>query len=89
MENHVAFYCENCDVTDKTVNDFKMHATEYTEENAPSTSKCGKCPYESDDEQDMNIHMNQNHEKNTEMFSCDKCSFESNNTDIFTMHAHG
>lgn len=33
-----------------------------TDEDIPSTSKCGKCDYESDGESDMKVHMESHHE---------------------------
>ena len=86
MGNKETLYCENCEVPAKTVNDVKAHTTKYSDENTPSTSNCGKCPYQSDDEEDMNLHINLNHKVDTQKFSCELCRFESNENDDLTKH---
>ena len=79
--------CENCENAGKTIEGSDMHKrTEHIDDDIPSTSKCGKCLYESDDESDMNIHINLNHRMNSNSFSCEICSFESNIADILTKH---
>ena len=56
------------------IDDLK-HLAKETKENMidddecqPSTSKCGKCQYESDDESDLLMHIKSNHE-----YKCDVC----------------
>ena len=84
LRNNGSFDCESYKVTDKSGSDAETHLTEHTEENTPSTSKCGKCPYESDDEKDMNVHIKQNHKTN--VLTCDVCSFKSEDADTLSKH---
>jgi hypothetical protein len=40
-------------------------------EDVPSTSKCGRCDYESDDEGDLRAHLESDHEEG--IFKCETC----------------
>ena len=40
----------------------------HPDETLPSTSKCGSCDFESDDEENLNVHVKSKHE-----FSCEIC----------------
>ena len=44
---------------------------EQVDDNMPSTSKCGKCDYTSDDESELKVHQNSNHHPNVDLFECD------------------
>ena len=46
--------CSECDKKCESVSSFENHKTD---EDVPSTSKCGKCDYESDSESDLNLHL--------------------------------
>jgi hypothetical protein len=49
--------CEKCESEDKTLNYMKEHdPSEHKDSDMPSSSKCGKCEYESDDEAVMKMH---------------------------------
>ena len=61
--------CEKCENTsvvnfEENIQKNKLHGTE----DAPSTSKCGSCDYESDNENDVNKHFKIKH-----AFVCDVC----------------
>ena len=60
-ESVAVLSCKTCEDIAKTGKISRIHTPDHTENSRPSTSMCGKCPYESDDEEDMNIHMNLNH----------------------------
>ena len=51
------------------------------DEDKPSTSKCGKCEYESEDESDIEMHMKSSHE-----FNCNLCNFQTDMKDKFDTH---
>ena len=62
----------------------KLFLTEITDDCMPSTSKCGKCEYESDEECQMEVHVESNHvdmtnvntcQNNDCKFDCDNCSY--------------
>ena len=68
--------CQN--VTDK--NSEKHAISEHVDEVMPSTSKCGKCDYESDEESDIKTHIESAHK-----FRCDLCDFQADfNGDLDT-----
>ena len=47
----------------------------------PSTPKCGKCDYYSEDEEELNDHMNSVH-----LLSCDFCNFQTEKKTILETH---
>ena len=47
-----------------------------SDENLPSTSKCGECDYKSGDENDLNEHKETLHESKKETFICTYCEFK-------------
>ena len=50
----------------------KVHnVSEHSDEDKPSTSKCGLCEYTSDDSTDFDVHVKSNHE-----FRCGTCSYK-------------
>ena len=66
--------CESCEDVADTQSFVNKHDTSnHSDENLPSTSKCGVCDYSSDNEKDVNQHMKRVHE-----FCCNICSFEAN-----------
>ena len=61
--------CDKCEKSSEVncetnIQKEKFHGTE----DAPSTSKCGSCDYQSDDENDMNTHVKIKH-----AFNCEVC----------------
>ena len=54
---------------------------EHSDEDKPSTSKCGKCEYESEDESDIEMHM-----KSTHDFNCDLCSLQTDTKNKLETH---
>ena len=56
----------------------------HSEENLPTTSTCGKCEYNSDDEHELKEHIQLVHPP--EIFKCDLCSFTANHADDLAMH---
>ena len=77
--------CEKCDVTTKTNKESELHIPIHTDESAPSTSKCGICKYESDDEIEMEVHANTNHENHGD-FECKKCDVDFKSASRFQSH---
>ena len=74
--------CENCEKNVKSEND--NHKDNEHADNAddiPSTSKCGKCNYESDDELNMETHVKTNHK-----LKCDLCDFVAETKDKLDTH---
>ena len=67
--------CEKCESGNKTLNDIKVH--EHIDSDMPSTSKCGKCDYESVDEAEMKMHTKSDHIEKCESVTCDHCNFTS------------
>ena len=64
--------CERCENAADLNKDSKIHDTiVHTDDNLPSTSKCGTCEYESDDETDLKMHMKSEHEPH--WYKCDTC----------------
>ena len=49
----------------------------HSEEDVPSTSKCGTCEYESDDEKDMRSHIFATHVDVPSIFNCGTCTYTS------------
>lgn len=74
--------CKNCLEAETSQNILHKHETiEHTDEDKPSTSKCGKCEYESEDESDIEMHMKSSHE-----FNCNLCNFQTDMKDKFDTH---
>jgi hypothetical protein len=69
-------YCDKCEDTlgrkySLNEHDDNKHDEETmptTSKSVPSTSKCGSCDFESDDAENLNVHVKSKHE-----FSCDIC----------------
>ena len=53
----------------------------YSDDDKPSTSKCGTCEYTSDDESEVKIHMRRKHG-----FKCDVCYYVSDNEESLERH---
>ena len=74
--------CETCDNAIRNSVISELHIPEHTEvipvdnESVPTTSQCGKCEFESDDETELKVHVKSSH-----AFECEKCdiSFEACN----------
>ena len=60
-------YCGKCEEEVRKVN---VPESKHSDEDKPTTSKCGECLYESDEESDMKLHIKTNHE-----FTCNICGF--------------
>ena len=60
----------------------EAESVNFTDENQPSTSKCGTCEYESDDENDLRMHIKAKHK-----FQCDLCSYVSEKEEDLKSHA--
>ena len=72
--------CNNCqNATNK--NSEKHSISEHADEDMPSTSKCGKCDYESDEESDIKTHIESAHK-----FRCDLCDFQADLKDDLETH---
>ena len=74
--------CDECENVLKTKSssqeqEFRLHEAE----NIPSTSKCGSCEYESDDEKDMSQHITLKHK-----LSCDICDLTFKSESRLTTH---
>ena len=66
-------------------NNLKDHTNfKHSDEDLPSTSKCGKCEYSSDDEGDLNKHIQSNH--GSEKLVGDLCGYEAINYDYLSKH---
>ena len=76
-ESATTLSCQTCEDTANTEKDPLIHALVHTEESMPSTSMCGKCSYESDDEK----HQHEEHR-----FDCDHCDFISQSEETFNVH---
>ena len=61
------YSCEKCENIDTCKTNLNIHASEHTDEDLPSTSKCGTCNYESDDETDLQNHISSNHVKENQL----------------------
>ena len=79
-----------CDMCTKGINpqkELKDPSSSITsDENLPSTSKCGTCEYESDNENDVIKHKETNHECTNFDFSCDSCDFNAETEDDLEKH---
>ena len=61
--------CEKCDDSPGTRDCLNEHDDKtHQDESVPSTSKCGSCDFESDDEEDLHVHVKSKHN-----FSCEIC----------------
>ena len=71
--------CETCAKPLEPQKDLESHEQKmHDDENMPSSSKCGKCDYESEDDSDLNTHMKSDHG-----IRCDLCSYvEENELDL-------
>ena len=70
--------CENCEKNASVVKDIKAHMDpNHSEEDVPSTSKCGTCEYESDDEKDMRKYIFATHVDVPSIFNCGTCTYTS------------
>ena len=69
----------------------------FTSESVPSTSKCGECDYESDDEIELETHLKSNHvDQNSQdgnnhmktnlLFKCDICAFNARKVEDLSKH---
>ena len=65
--------CENSDARTKTKTESEVHISHNTDDSVPSTSKCGECDYESDDEIDMKFHAKSKHNGD---FKCTVCDID-------------
>ena len=71
------FVCEPCVKDANHVKGSKDHIRlSHSDENLPSTSKCGECDYKSDDENDLQEHKETLHESKKETFICTYCEFK-------------
>ena len=65
--------CDKCENVANTEKRLKEHGkVNHSDEDIPSTSKCGKCEYNSEDEDDLSQHMEAMH-----LINCDMCDFQS------------
>ena len=61
--------CDKCGNSPGTRDCLNEHEDKtHQDETVPSTSKCGSCDFESDDEKNINMHVKSKHE-----FSCEIC----------------
>ena len=61
----------------------RVEASVNTDEDLPSTSKCGKCDYESESETDMESHFETNHE-----LTCNTCDFTCCSKQLLENHIY-
>ena len=63
---------DNCEKTTNLEDNSKDHDTfKHSDENLPTTSKCGQCEYQSEDEDSLNEHMQEH------VLECDLCDFKT------------
>ena len=81
-QEELSIPCVNCAKAAATQTDLGCHdESNHSDENAPTTSKCGTCEYQSDGEEDLRVHLN-THLKH----SCDKCDYETDLQYEFMTH---
>ena len=62
--------CDKCENVAST--EISLKEVDNSDDNVPSTSKCGKCEFDSGDEGDLNQHIESVH-----VISCDLCDFKT------------
>ena len=67
--------CEVCGDASKSRTKLDLHSPDHIDESVPSTSKCGMCDFESDDDSDMLSHKTSDH-TNLANFNCINCKNE-------------
>ena len=82
-EETQCFTCKMCDVNIRKKSDLKKHIDECSDENLPSTSKCGTCDYQSDDDDDMRVHMKSKHD-----VLCKLCKYVCANEEDLKEHVN-
>ena len=83
------YVCENCENPVVSKTSLQVHASDLNDENLPSTSKCGTCDYESDDETDFQNHMSSNHiNEELQIFEikCDICDIKEKTEEAMASH---
>ena len=74
--------CEKCDDSPTTRDCLNEHDDKtHQDESVPSTSKCGSCDFESDDEENLNVHVKSKH-----IFSCEICKLTFQNEKKLQTH---
>ena len=83
----ISFVCEKCVKDANHKKGSKDHISlSHSDENLPSTSKCGECDYKSDDENDLQEHRETLHESNKDKFICTHCEFKCDTENELSKH---
>ena len=82
-EQTECFNCKTCEVNIGTKSDLKKHIDGCSDENLPSTSKCGTCDYKSDGDDDMRVDMKSKHE-----VQCNLCRYVCDNEEDLNEHVN-
>ena len=72
---HKSESCAVCGDASKSSTKLDLHSPDHIDESVPSTSKCGMCDFESDDDSDMLTHKTSDH-TNPVNINCNNCKKE-------------